>query len=333
MSEIPKAVFLHPEHQTTRIFRFEMSFLLLFALLPSVAYTTFIQPNTNAISPQTNGSLVPIQLVNATLFGVDPRFSIEPEDGPNSIDRISAYMNTIGLLVFLATEDFGGELMIQTISLPTWSDIGIVVTTVNEHPLAMRIAIWGLFQAIYYMSEYGFTDGDIFLQWDGQRVGVVEFHLTSPDSLQAAGSNSLNSTKIVGLEAECTSDTVYKPNGQDLSDAGIYVSLASALANMAEGDATDHMFEFARYIPEFQTRIGVKPEPRSAPPKMSIANGIAAVWSTANFITRQRRYAEYSTSISAGNVLLGVITVDKEEDPPAVQASNGAAVPPGVATT
>lgn len=126
---------------------------------------------------------------------------------------------------------------------------------------------------------------------------------------------------------------MYKPNGQDLSDTGIYVSLASALANLAEGDAVDHMFEFARYIPEVQTRIGVKPEPRPAPPDMSIANGIAAVWSTANFITEQQRYAEYSTSISAGSVLLGVITVDKESTPPVVQGSNGVAAPEGVATT
>ena len=309
-----------------------MRVLSLVALIPLVICTPAVPPNANAIAPQTNGLSVPVQLINATQRGVDPRFTVDPEPGSGSINRIAAYMTTIAFLVSLAVEDFNSQLTSSTWRLQQYPELLITVTTINTNPLPIRYAIWGLYRAIYYMAEHSFTDSHIYLKWQGQRVGVVEFQVIPVGSLQAAGSlDSLNSTDIPGLEAGI-SRTVYTPGGQDLPEAGVYVSLASAVAEMARYGIRDHMPEIWQYLADYQTKIWVRPETRTRPPWLAVGSAIYSVWSTANFITRQQRYAEYSTLIFNGQELLGRIIVNRDPNPPSVQGPNLAA-PQGVATT
>ena len=286
-----------------------MRVLSLLALVPSVVCTAAVQPNTNAIAPQTNGPSVPVQLINATQLGSDPRFTTDPEPGPDSINPIAAYMTTLALLFNIAQEDFNGQLTSKVGLLEKWPELVITVRTINANPLPNRFAIWGLLAALYYMAEQSFTDGAIYLKWQSQRVGVVRFQQRRPGSLQAAGSfDSLNSTDIPGLGAS-GSRTVYKSGGQDLPEAGVYVSLASAIAEMAQYGVRDRMPQIWQYLADYQTAIWVEPETRTTPPWMDVGSGLDAVWSTANFITDQQRYAEYSTYIFNGRELVGQIIV------------------------
>ncbi|MDI1492920.1 MAG: hypothetical protein OHK93_004703 [Ramalina farinacea] len=267
-------------------------------------------------------------------------------------------MTTLALLFNLAQEDFNSQLSKESGRLQEWPELAIVVATLHEGALMpMKFAIWGLFQAIYYMAEHSFTDGYIFLKWHGQRVGIVNFQLMQTGSLQAAGSldslnstdipglnitdilslNStdvpdLNSTDIPGLEAsDCR--TVYKPGGEDLSQAGVYVSLASAMAEMAQYGVRDHMPQIWQYLADYRTAIWVKPEARTRPPSMGVGSGLNAAWSAANFITQRQRYAEYTTSIfTDGQELLGRIVVSSDSTPPSLQGPSLAALQ-GVATT
>ena len=289
--------------------------------------------NTNAIAPQTNGSSVPVQLINATQLGFDPRFTIDPEAGPNSIDPIAAYMTTLALLFILAEEDYDSQLTRQSGRLRQWPELMITIRTITRDPLPMAFAIWGLFEAIYYMAEHSLTDGTIYLKWLSLRVGVIDFQLLPSGSLQAAGStDSFNSTNIPNLEAsQCL--TVYKPNGQDLPQAGVYLSLASAVVDMAQYGVRGHMPVVWHYLAGYRTAVWVDPEIRTEPPWMSVGSGLSAAWSAAMFVTEEQRYAEFTTSIIAsGQELLGRIVVNRDPTPPSVLGPNLAG-PQGVATT
>lgn len=324
-----------------------MRVLSLLALLPSAVYTAGVQPNANAISPQINGSSVLDQLINATGLGfVDPRFTINPEEGLDAIDSVSAYMNVLGILTSLALEDFNGQLTgTEEACITPWTDVYVSVERLGPEPLERRFAIWGLLMSIYHMSFLGFTDSNIDLEYDGLPVGAVYFRLTRPDTLEAAGDNT-NSTitdpeaaasektnsSVTGLEAMPTIQTTYKPNGRDLTTAAVYISLAGALVQMAQKDQSDPMFYLTNVWVEFTTRIKVTPERRAA----HVGQGIVAVWLTALYIAQRQppRYAEYTSLIIAEGVLIGRIDVDYVEGPPpAVQKPGSSAAGQGVVAT
>lgn len=314
-----------------------MRLLSLLALLPSVVYTATVQPNTNAISPQINGSFngssIPNQLVNATtglttgLGFVDPRLTIDPRVGQQAINSISAYMTTIGLLSTLAVEDFDGQMTSQSFRGRVWPGVRVKVKGVDDRPLPRRFAIWGLLFCMIYMSKTSFTNDDIYLLWEGVRVGLVQyFHTREPNSPQAAGSpDSLNGTEIAGLDDLSATQTFYKPNGKDLSRAGTYISLASALVQLAENEVGAPMPPVGFNWWEFNTRITVSGAIRASPPHINVGNGLAMVWETAKYVTQQRRYAEYTSVFYAQNILIGKIDGEYIEE--------NLAAPEGVATT
>lgn len=209
--------------------------LSLLILIPLVVYIAAVQPNSNAISPQTN--LVPDQLVNATgLSWVDPRFAIGPEAGTGAINDISAYINALSLLSILAIKDFDSTLTSTlSASIAPWNDVKISIQR-SRAPPPRRFAIWGLFRTIYHISKPGFTNSTNPLQYDGQPVGTVLFRSTTPPTpLDAAGSNSsTNSTIAFPPVTLPATQTTYHPNGEDFPPVGVYISLASALVQMAE---------------------------------------------------------------------------------------------------
>ncbi|MDI1485864.1 MAG: hypothetical protein OHK93_004053 [Ramalina farinacea] len=308
-----------------------MRVLSLLALLPSVVSTAAVQPNTNAISTQINS--VPDQIANATgLSWVDPRLTIDPEAGAGAVNEISAYINALGLLSALAIKDFDSTLTSTlSASIAPWDDVKISIQR-GQAPLPRRFAIWGLFRAIYYISKTAPTNSTIGLQYDGQPVGTILFRsVTRPNALDAAGSDSSTNITVafppeaLPPEALPATQTTYKSNGKDLSLAGIYISLASALVQMAEKAATDLMFALTHGWPEFDTWIKITPEMRVDPPDMAVVDGISAVCQTANTIAERARYAEFTTLVIVQDMLVGRIDVEYGQGP-AVQMPD-----PGVA--
>ena len=296
-----------------------MRVLSLLTLLPSVAYTAAVQPNTNAISPQIDS--VPDQLANATgLSWVDPRLTIDPEVGTGAINDISAYMNALSLLSILAIKDFDGTLT-STLhaSIAPWNDVKISIQRVGQAPLPRRFAIWGLFRAIYSLSKTSFTNSTITLQYDGQPVGTVLFRsATPPNALDPAGSDGSSSTNsTIGLPPEAlpATQTTYKPGGEDLPPAGVYISLASALVQMAEKAGSSLMFALIHGWPEFDTWIRITPEVRAHPPDMAVLDGISACWLTATYVAERARYAEFTTLVIVQDMLVGQIDVEYVRGP------------------
>ncbi|MDI1487627.1 MAG: hypothetical protein OHK93_006897 [Ramalina farinacea] len=334
-----------------------MRVLSLLALIPSVVYAAAVQPNANAISPQINGSSVADQLVNAMGLGsIDPRFTIDPEASPDAINSVSAYMNALSILTYLARMDFDGQLPDDKESscMEPWTDVYVAVMKLGPEPLERRFAIWGLFLSIQYLYKTSFTDTTIDLIYNGQPVGTVLFRLTRPSTLEAAGFNSTNSTitnpnavasehdnsSITVLEAVPHTQVSYILNGKDLSPAAVYISLASALVIMAERGSASPMFYIAQRWAELNVWFKLTPERtvvRPAPPPqyMTVGEGIVAVWFTAVYMGRRQppRYAEYTSLILYNDVRLGTINADYAAGPPAVQKPGSAAAGNGVATT
>ena len=344
---------IHPGYRPQRCPIVEMRGLSLLALVPSVVHSAAVQANANAISPQIE------QLVNATGLGsVDPRFTIDPEDGENAINDVSAYMNVLGILTSLARRKFDGVLPFpEDASIEPWTDVHVAVGAAASETLEVRFAIWGLYLSIQYMYKNGFADSIIELEYDGQPVGAVIFQLTRPNSLEAAGFNNNNITitdpeaaasdnnnsSITGLVGVPHTQVSYILGGKDLSTAAVYISLAGALVTMAEKDSPNAMFDLSIQYPEYNLRFKLTPEPtvvRPAPlpPYMTVGEGIQAVWFTALYMAQRHppRYAEYQSLIIENDVQLGKINADYvagPSAPPAVQKPGSAAAGNGVATT
>ena len=331
-----------------------MRVLSLLALVLSVVYTATVQSNANAISPQVNVSSLADQLVNATGLGFDPNFKIDPEDGPNAINDVSAYMNVLGILTSLARRNFDGVLRFtEAASMEPWTDVNVAVGTTRSKTLELRFAIWGLLGSLLYMSQNGFTNALFDLYYDGAHVGQVVFRATRAGTLGAVGLDNTSSTitdpeaaasenhnsSIPGLEAWPHTQVSYILNGKGFSTAAVFISLAGALVAMAEQDSANPMFDLSTRYPGFNLWFKLTPErpvARAAPPYMTVGEGIVAVWFTALYIAQQLppRYAEYTSLILENDVRLGTINADYVAGPPAVQKPGSSApAGQGVATT
>ena len=140
------------------------------------------------ISTSLNGSLGPV---------TDPRLTYDRRWAEHSLDKKSAYMNTLLALADLSTKGWTSTLKWETgYSLSSYKDVTISIHASHDpSTLQYRQAIWGLYFAIRESSANGFRGCLLNLYWSRQ-IGRIPQNVGYVSLLwgSSLGTDSDNST-------------------------------------------------------------------------------------------------------------------------------------------
>ena len=273
-----------------------------------------------------DGDLISIPLVNATELRVDPRFSIHFKVGKYSINGVSAYMNTIGLLANQALLNFNGELNLPaSASVPNWSNVRVTASPIKAGAtITRRFVVWGLYQALWQFTKQRFTSGTFFLEWKGQTVGLILYNpnpMPTQDPDLLSPSDESQSVIPSAPNADVEIETSYLTNAKTLTFQATYLPLAAVLHLLAPHPSTDTVDTFVSKNGDYGSMISVIRAETG--PLATAENFIAGVWRLAQFITLGRRYAEAQSELTLAGRDVGKVVL---------QAMPRVAAPPDIDT-
>ena len=244
-------------------------------------------------------------------LGVDERFSIQVVIGQGRLNGLSTFMNTAYFAQKLAQEDFRGVLReTDAVSLARWDNVKIQFAPLSPS-CERRYLIWGLYQGLHFLADHGFVQTTCILRWNQVEVGVFKFELSNPPS----GLGNSNTSNITSQDLGTTIyQSYFKPKAQTLSLSGVYISLVAAMLTSAERGSHNTVVDYAVDQPEFGPMyLGVENTAlaKSPPNLFTNAKAIATFWEAVQWVTTQRRWAEYNTNCIENRNLIGIVRLRK----------------------
>lgn len=241
---------------------------------------------------------------------IDRRFGIGFTSVPARLNGLSTYMNILNYLTVEAQENFLGTLPQEppATSLPApYDNVRIEIKSANEQRIQRRFLVWGLYLALNHFSAKGFFWTAFQLEWNGEKVAALFFESKTENQLPSAANNSTteyNNSALAGSDITLGDPVVYvdiqyEARGQTLSIAGVFIAMSAIVIELAGRSSGAKLRPFVSQDRDHRINFGFNyQEAQRSSPVINNAQTCQAVWQTANFLVDNRRYAEFSGSIT-----------------------------------
>ena len=211
----------------------------------------------------------------------DSRFSIRAGYSDIRLQPTAVLMNAVHVAANLAVLDFNKRFIVDIAPLPKYPDIKIDFVPVPPMiAVETKILVWGLYGGINdIVGRKQFKEVEFDLLWNGKVVAWLRFEKAVSDMVRGTAERKHPTIKPHVLQTFVTNDTLpprfqtnkgltinptpfafsaqYTPYSKPLSIFQVFMSVFSALVQIAPLAATSEVKELAYEAQDFNSRIVV----------------------------------------------------------------------------